>query len=477
MRSRMVPFSRVLPRLRRIVRQVSSELNKNVELILGNTEGELDRTMMERMIAPLEHMLRNAIDHGVEDSETRLQKGKQQAGKIIIDLARDGSDILIRLADDGSGINVKKVRNKAIEREMMAEDADLTDQEILQFVFQSGFSTAESVTQISGRGVGLDVVASEIRQMGGSISIDSRSEEGTAFTIRVPFTVSVNRALMVNMGDDHYAVPLNTIEGIVRISPYELEYYYSNPNEVYEYAGQNYQLRYLGNLLGNSSTPQLQNRTLPLPVLLVKSSDHKVAVQVDNLQGSREIVVKSLGPQFKSVQGISGATIMGDGNVVVILDLNAMIRSSIARKQLHELTDSQIDQNQQPTVTATKLVMIVDDSVTVRKVTSRLLEREGYEVITAKDGVEAIQTLIDTIPDIVLLDIEMPRMDGFEVAKNIRSNQRLKHLPIIMITSRTGEKHRQRGLDSGANLYLGKPYQEDNLLQYIRDLTTAEQKH
>jgi chemosensory pili system protein ChpA (sensor histidine kinase/response regulator) len=473
MRSRMVPFSRIVPRLRRIVRQISTELNKSVELELGNIEGELDRSMMERMVAPLEHMLRNAIDHGIEAQAVRDSAGKASTGRIVISLDRDGSDVLVLVADDGGGIDINRVRQKAIENNLIHSDTDLSDQEILQFILHAGFSTAETVTQISGRGVGMDVVNSEIRLMGGSIAINSQLGEGTVFTIRVPFTVSVNRALMINMGEDRYAIPLNTIEGIVRVSPFELEHYYANPNELFQYANQEYQLRHLSTLLDDSaSAPRMEGHTLPLPVILVRSTDHSVAFQVDNLQGSREIVVKSLGPQFKSVLGVSGATIMGDGRVVVILDPNALIRSSLSRNLIDPVDTKFIASEK--IAEKNLLVMVVDDSVTVRKVTSRLLEREGYDVITAKDGVDAITLLQDQQPDIMLLDIEMPRMDGFEVAKRVRSSQYQQALPIIMITSRTGEKHRLRGLEAGANLYMGKPYQEEALLESIRGLIKHE---
>ena len=473
MRSRMVPFSRIVPRLRRIVRQISTELNKSVELELGNIEGELDRSMMERMVAPLEHMLRNAIDHGIEAQAVRDSAGKASTGRIVISLDRDGSDVLVLVADDGSGIDINRVRQKAIENNLIHSDTDLSDQEILQFILHAGFSTAETITQISGRGVGMDVVNSEIRLMGGSIAINSQLGEGTVFTIRVPFTVSVNRALMINMGEDRYAIPLNTIEGIVRVSPFELEHYYANPNELFQYANQEYQLRHLSTLLDDSaSAPRMEGHTLPLPVILVRSTDHSVAFQVDNLQSSREIVVKSLGPQFKSVLGVSGATIMGDGRVVVILDPNALIRSSLSRNLIDPVDTKFIASEK--IAEKNLLVMVVDDSVTVRKVTSRLLEREGYDVITAKDGVDAITLLQDQQPDIMLLDIEMPRMDGFEVAKRVRSSQYQQALPIIMITSRTGEKHRLRGLEAGANLYMGKPYQEEALLESIRGLIKHE---
>ncbi|UVE18130.1 Hpt domain-containing protein [Pseudomonas sp. LS44] len=472
MRTRMVPFDRLVPRLRRIVRQVASELGKQVEFVVGNADGEMDRTVLERIVAPLEHMLRNAVDHGIESAEARHAAGKPEQGTIRLNLGREGGDIVLSLSDDGGGIKLEAVRRKAIERGLMDADADLTDHEVLQFILEAGFSTAEKVTQISGRGVGMDVVHSEVKQLGGSMSIDSTLGEGTRFLIRLPFTVSVNRALMVLSGEDLYAIPLNTIEGIVRVSPYELEAYYQPDAPRFEYAGQSYELRYLGDLLNNGQHPKLVGQSLPLPVILVRSSEHAVAVQVDSLAGSREIVVKSLGAQFAGVHGISGATILGDGRVVVILDLLATIRVLHAHLQnqaqprlLRSIGPSVEVEVERPT-----LVMVVDDSVTVRKVTSRLLERNGMNVLTAKDGVDAITLLQEHQPDIMLLDIEMPRMDGFEVAALVRHDERLKDLPIIMITSRTGEKHRERAMNIGVNEYLGKPYQESLLLETIAQL-------
>jgi len=429
----------------------------------------MDRTVLERIVAPLEHMLRNAVDHGIESAATRRDAGKSEQGCIRLGLAREGGDIVLTLADDGAGINLDAVRRKAIERGLMDAGADLSEYEILQFILEAGFSTAEKVTQISGRGVGMDVVNAEVKQLGGSMSIESVAGQGTTFRIRLPFTVSVNRALMVLSGEDLYAIPLNTIEGIVRVSPYELEAYYGPDAPRFEYAGQAYELRYLGDLLNNGQHPKLVGQSLPLPVILVRSNDHTVAVQVDSLAGSREIVVKSLGPQFAAVHGISGATILGDGRVVVILDLLATIRELHAHL-LHPVrprlaTDygtAAEAEAERPT-----LVMVVDDSVTVRKVTTRLLERNGMNVLTAKDGVDAIAQLQERRPDIMLLDIEMPRMDGFEVANLVRHDDGLKDLPIIMITSRTGEKHRDRAISIGVNEYLGKPYQESQLLEAI----------
>ncbi|PTS93966.1 response regulator, partial [Pseudomonas sp. HMWF006] len=462
MRTRMVPFERMLPRLKRIVRQVAEELNKDVAFIIDNAEGEMDRNVLERMAAPLEHMLRNAVDHGLESAEVRLAAGKPAQGTISLDLSREGGDIVFDIRDDGAGVPLEAVRRKAIKRGLLAPDAEISDRDVLQFILQPGFSTAEKITQISGRGVGMDVVHEEVRQLGGIMSIDSVPGQGVHFRIRLPFTVSVNRALMVQCGEDQYAIPLNTIEGIVRVLPNDLEGHFRNDPPSYHYGGQRYELCYLGELLKTAPRPKLLGQSLPLPVLLVQCNDRHIAVQVDAMAGTREIVVKSLGPQFGAVQGVSGATILGDGRVVLILDLLAPIRAMqarVAQRPAHADIDSE---PQKPL-----LVLVVDDSVTVRKVTSRLLERHGMNVLTAKDGVDAMLLLEEHMPDLMLLDIEMPRMDGFEVATQVRHDERLQHLPIIMITSRTGQKHRDRAMAIGVNDYLGKPYQESVLLESI----------
>ena len=461
MRTRMVPFERMLPRLKRIVRQVSSELGKDVEFIVGNAEGEMDRNVLERMAAPLEHMLRNAIDHGLESPQVRRAAGKPEQGRISLDLSREGGDIIFDIRDDGAGVPLDAVRRKAIKRGLLAPESTLSDRDVLQFILQPGFSTAEKITQISGRGVGMDVVHEEVRQLGGLMSIDSVPGKGVHFRIRLPFTVSVNRALMVQCGEDQYAIPLNTIEGMVRVLPSELEARYQLDPPRYEYAGQRYELCYLGEVLKTSVRPRLLGQNLPLPVLLVQCNERHIAVQVDAMAGTREIVVKSLGPQFAAVQGLSGATILGDGRVVLILDLLAPLRAMQVRLPAQAATSPEAEPQR------SMLVLVVDDSVTVRKVTSRLLERHGMSVLTAKDGVDAMQLLEEHMPDLMLLDIEMPRMDGFEVATQVRNDPRLQHLPIIMITSRTGQKHRDRAMAIGVNDYLGKPYQESVLLDSI----------
>ena len=480
MQTRMVPFNRLVPRLRRIVRQVAGELNKGVDFIVGNAEGEVDRTVLERMISPLEHMLRNAVDHGIEAVDKRTRTGKPEKGSVHLDLSREGSDIVLRLSDDGGGMDVNRIRAKAIDRGLMDPDADLNDREILQYILEPGFSTADQVTQISGRGVGMDVVNSEVKQLGGNMAIDSRPGEGSQFTIRLPFTVSVNRALMVNIEDDHYAIPLSSIEGIVRVTPKQLAEYYKPDAPLFEYAGGRYRLEYMGGLLRTGALPNLHGLDMPVPLVLVKGSDehHSMALHVDRLMGSREIVVKTLGPQFSTVPGVSGATILGDGSVVVILDLAALIRSQLAVEH-HNVTQLPVTAPiQQPKKErdpdAPVRVMVVDDSVTVRKVTSRLLERQGMEVLLAKHGADAMTQLQDVVPDIMLLDIEMPYMDGFEVASRVRHDERLKQVPIIMITSRTGSKHRERALSIGVNEYMGKPFQEGPLLASINRLLDGD---
>ncbi len=472
MRAQMVPFSRMVPRLKRIIRQTATELNKKVFFSVDNAEGEMDRSILEKMIAPLEHMLRNAVDHGIESPETRERKGKDPKGKITLSLTRDGGEILLRLSDDGGGINLEAVRASAEQRGLLKPNTQISDHEICQFILHPGFSTAKKVTQISGRGVGMDVVNSEIKQLGGSVEINSTAQ-GSEFLIRLPFTVSVNRALMVCIGHDTLAIPLNTIEGIVRISPFELENYYKPGAPLFNYAGQSYHLRYLGSLLDKGQRVHLDRIDQSVPVVLIRSNEYSFAVQVDRLLGSQEIVVKSLGPQFSMVEGLSGATVLGDGSVVIILDMASLIRSDIS-KDLSEAATGEYSQEAHTNDVENALsVMVVDDSVTVRKVTSRFLERMGMTVTLAKDGLHAINQLqeMDDLPDVMLLDIEMPRMDGFEVISRLRRSDRLQHIPICMITSRTGEKHRQRALSLGANEYLGKPFQESILLETIQTLT------
>jgi len=468
MRSRMVPFANILPRLRRVVRQVSGELGKQVELDLGNVSGELDRGILERVVAPLEHMLRNAVDHGVESVEKRRAIGKPDVGRIELEVAREGGEVVISLADDGAGVDLEAVRRRALDRGLIAPEVEPSRRDLVQLILQSGFSTAEKVTQISGRGVGLDVVNSEIRQMGGALEIQTDPGKGSRFIVRLPFTVSVSRALMVGVAGETYAIPLNTVQGVVRIRRDERSHD-GDPNAaILQYAGDHYKVRHLGSLLFPGERFDASDLEDTIPVVLVRGGGQALAVEVDRLVGAREIVVKSLGPQFGAVAGLSGATVLGDGSVVVILDIPAMLRADSSLGP--PVAAAQAPAPQAERTKRAPLIMVVDDSVTVRKVTTRVLEREGLRVVTAKDGAEAMVKLQEFTPDLMLLDIEMPHMDGFEVISKVRLSERFRELPIIMITSRTGEKHRERALSLGANDYMGKPYQEAVLMKSINDL-------
>lgn len=468
MRTRMVPFNSIESRLRRMVRQISTELNKDVDLIL-ESEGEMDRTVIERMVAPLDHMLRNAIDHGIETKTERKKAGKAEKGTVHLSLSRRGNEVYIQIQDDGAGIRKDKVRARAISQGMIDESYNPTDRELFRLILQPGFSTAETVTQISGRGVGMDVVHSEILQLGGSLNISSEEGQGTTMTVRLPFTLSSNQALMVRVKGEPYAIPLSNITTVARVSAKEVLEIYQDKDKTFSHLGEEFELRYLGQILDRNSDiiPPVDEY---VPVLIIQGEDKPIAVHVDELIGSREIVVKNIGRQISTVPGISGASILGDGSVVLILDMQTLVDRFHEWDFAHEAGMVQ----EAPVENRIPIVMVVDDSITVRKVTARLLQRNQFQVMTAKDGVDAITQLHDDIPDVMLLDIEMPRMDGFELATIIRHDERLKHLPIIMITSRTGEKHRERAEQIGVNRYLGKPYNEETLLGTIDEMLKLE---
>jgi chemosensory pili system protein ChpA (sensor histidine kinase/response regulator) len=458
MRTRMTPFAGLETRLKRIVRQSARQLDKKVELRLRGADGEMDRAVIERIIAPLEHMLRNAVAHGIERPGERLNVGKEETGGITIAFDREGPDIVLRISDDGAGMDVEAIRAKAVETGLLDHESEISDNDVMQFVLQTGFTTASEVTQISGRGVGLDVVNSEVKQLGGSLHIASERGAGTIFTIRLPYTLAINQVLLVKAGADTYCVPLGSVEGVVRVHPEELLANYATPEPVYEYAGNQYQLKHLATLL-NTDQLDASQMSSRVPLLLMRVVDKRIALHVESLLGSREIVIKPVGMQLSCIDGISGATILGDGSVAMILDVFALSRGA-ARAQTPVMKLVSRDEKR-------LVVMVVDDSITVRKVTTRLLERNGYKVLTAKDGVDATGQLQGCTPDIMLLDIEMPRMDGFELATHMRNDERLRHVPVIMITSRTGDKHRERARQIGVNHYLGKPYQENDLLDTI----------
>jgi len=458
MRARMVPFDGLVPRLRRVVRQAAQETGKHVQLKLEGTHGELDRNVLDRMVAPLEHMLRNSVAHGLEVPDARAAAGKPEEGEIALRLRREGSEIVLEVADDGAGLDRAAIRRRAEQRGLLAANEEIGDAQLDQMIFASGFSTSEQVSQLAGRGVGMDVVRNEVRQLGGSVDILSERGHGATFTLRLPQTLAVTQAVFVRIGETTYAVPVASVSGIGRISRERFE----SGEGGYHYNGEDFTLYNLGALVGLAAAKAEGQSEIPL--LLVRSGDLRAAVAIDQVLGNREIVVKPVGLQIASVPGIYGATITGEGNVVVILDVAPLVRRHLAQPQQPVEVVAASNQRHVP------LVMVVDDSLTMRKVTGRVLERHNLDVVAARDGVEALELLEERVPDLMLLDIEMPRMDGYELATAMRADPRYKDVPIVMITSRSGDKHRQRAFEIGVQRYLGKPYQELDLMRNVYDL-------
>ncbi|MCU7844193.1 MAG: Hpt domain-containing protein [Candidatus Thiodiazotropha sp. (ex Monitilora ramsayi)] len=465
LRTRMVPFAQLVPRLQRLVRQTASQLDKKANLECFGTEGELDRGILNRMIPVFEHLLRNSVSHGIEMPADRETAGKQVTGRISLYVDREANDVLITLSDDGKGLDIEAIRRRAIDNGVIDADADISDDDLIQCVLIPGFSTAQEITQISGRGVGLDVVTSEVKQLGGSLEIDSQPGRGTSFIIRLPLTLAITDALLMRVGEEVCAIPHGSVEGVVRVRRKELMACYKGEQSGYKYAGKNYKIEYLGRMMGMGKH-EIPDTARWLPLLLVQTGEHQVALQVDELLGTRQVVVKSLGKQVGSVRWITGGTILADGRVALILDLSALVRMDATHAVGGEVERA----GERKRAEDRLRVMVVDDSITVRKVTSRLLERNDMDVITAKDGVEAVTMLQEQVPDIMLLDIEMPRMDGFELARHINNSVDYYGLPIIMISSRVGDKHRQRAFDLGVKRCLGKPYQEAELLDSINEV-------
>ncbi|MGZ5064219.1 MAG: Hpt domain-containing protein [Usitatibacter sp.] len=466
---RLVPLGNLADRFYRIVRQTAKELDKKANLEIKGARVELDRSVLEKITGPFEHLLRNAIAHGIEKPEARVAAGKPEIGEISIDAVQRGNEVVLTVADDGGGLNFPRIREKAIAAGLLAPDVELPEAQLAQFIFMSGFSTATEVTQIAGRGVGMDVVKNEITALGGRVEIASAAGRGTTFTISLPLTLAVTQAVMLRAGPTLYAVPSVMIE---QVQEFKAQAYaeLAAKGEVM-WKDNAYPLRSLLPLLGeiDTATPLRQ-----IPVLLLKSGLQRAAIRVDEIVGNREVVVKTIGPQLARLAGIAGATVLGNGQVVLILNPVQLVHraGATAEAQVPAAPIAQEAPFMAESKSGNPLVMVVDDSLTVRKITGRMLAREGYEVASAKDGVDALQQLQDMKPDLILLDVEMPRMDGFEFARNVRADEATRNIPIIMITSRTADKHRNHAMELGVNEYMGKPYQEEQLLALIKRYTS-----
>jgi chemosensory pili system protein ChpA (sensor histidine kinase/response regulator) len=482
MRARMVQFASISERLFRVTRQTAKEIDKRVNLDIRGGAVEMDRGVLEKMTGPFEHLLRNAIVHGVEAREARRAAGKPETGELLIEVRQEGNEVVIQFSDDGQGLDLARIRDKAARIGLLADDARLTDEEAGDLIFHPGFSTAEEITELAGRGVGMDVVRSEAASLGGRVSTWSESGKGTQFAIRLPLTLAVTQVVLLSTGGMTYAVPSVLVEQVQQLKANALAAAYNDGAVVWQ--GQRVALHYLSTLLGNTQASPVSQQYSSL--LILKSGSDRVAVHVDEVIGNREVVVKNIGPQLSRMVGIAGATVLGSGDIVLILNpvplAQRLAQDSLRAPRMAPadvpdamgaVAEMRADQPSSPDsgpvqgLRRQPVVMVVDDSLTVRRVTQRLLSRENYQVVLAKDGVDALQHLQSITPDVMLVDIEMPRMDGFDLTRNVRGDERTRHIPIIMITSRTAEKHRNYALELGVNDYLGKPYQEERLLELI----------
>ncbi|KGM41219.1 hypothetical protein JY96_17310 [Aquabacterium sp. NJ1] len=490
LRTRMVEFDGLSDRLYRVVRQAAKETGKQVRLDIQGGSTEIDRGVLERMTGSFEHLLRNCITHGIEDGATRTANGKDATGQVIVALRHEGNEVAIEFRDDGAGLNLERIRLRGVAMGLLRPDEQPSEAELAQLIFTSGFSTAESVTELAGRGIGMDVVRSEVNAMGGRIETATSAGKGTSFTLILPLTTAVTKVVMLRCGAINIAVPTHLIEMVRRARPQEVIQAYQQGS--YAFADLVLPFYWLGALLDFSPRGLEGGRTLP--VVIVRSAQQRVALHVDEVLGNQEVVVKNLGPQLARLPGLAGMTLLASGAVSLIY--NPVALATVYGDRAHAQTAEslaavgpdlgdwlQVDSKQAGKAKAVTessepqapLVMVVDDSLTVRKVTQRLLAREGYRVMLAKDGLEALELLAQERPAVVLSDIEMPRMDGFDLVRNIRADQKLSDLPVIMITSRIAQKHRDYATELGVNHYLGKPYGEEELLALVARYTVQHE--
>ncbi len=452
---RMVPFSQISERLHRIVRQTARELKKQVEFVIDGEDVDIDRSVLDKIGAPLEHLLRNAVAHGLETPAQRKKSGKPEQGLITLKVRHENDEIALTVMDDGAGVNLKKVREKAIKIGMFNEKQEVTDQALLTVIFEPGFSTADDVTQIAGRGVGLDAVRGDITSLGGRIDVSNSKSQGAVFNIFLPVTLSVSQVVLVRTGTHLYALPSIMVEQLQKLKANALAEAYQSGHV--DWAGRQYPIHFFTKLIGESN--QLPEEQVYTPILLLRSGTYHIALHVDEIVGNQEVVMKPIGPQLARLPGIAGATVLGDGRIVIIVNpVQLANRESLTAGSVKAYVETPVVVNKNP------VALVVDDSLTMRKVLGRLLERESYQVLLAKDGMDALQVLQEHKPDIILSDIEMPRMDGFEFVRNVRADELHKNVPIIMISSRTAEKHQNHAKELGVNAFLGKPVGDDELI-------------
>lgn len=476
LRTRMVEFEGISDRLYRVVRLAAKESGKQVKLDILGGSIEMDRGVLDRMTPAFEHLLRNCVAHGVEAPSDRAAAGKDAAGNIVINVRQEGNDVSVEFQDDGAGLNVARIREKALQQKLITPEQQLSDSEAANLIFLPGFSTAASVTELAGRGIGMDVVRSEVNALGGRIETNTQPGKGTAFKLVLPLTTAVTQVVMIRSGKLAIGVPANLVELVRRASLKEMQQSYNTGT--FEFGGEQLPFYWSGALLQSSArSNEPQGKTLP--VVIFRSAAQRIAVHVDEVLGNQEVVVKNLGPQLSRLPGLAGMTVLASGAVVLIYnpvaltqvygDAARQLSADHAQPEMLEQAGMPVAPKvETPAAPTVPLVLVVDDSITVRRVTQRLLQREGYRVSLAADGLQALERLAEERPAVVLSDIEMPRMDGFDLARNIRGDDRLKDLPIVMITSRIAEKHREHARELGVNHYLGKPYSEEELLSLVK---------
>ncbi len=485
LRTRMVEFEGISDRLYRVVRLASKETGKQVRLdLLGGTI-EMDRGMLDRMTPAFEHLLRNCVAHGIESPAQRAAAGKDPIGLITVNLRQEGNDVSVEFSDDGAGLDLKRIREKAVSLGLLTAGQSLSDHDAANLIFMPGFSTAAQVTELSGRGIGMDVVRAEINSVGGRIEITTVAGQGTDFKLVLPLTTAVTQVVMVRTADLSVGVPANVVENVRRVTAKELQQAYNTG--LLDVNGEAVPFFWSGALLQTSRrTAEAQTNTTP--VVVFRSAAQRVALHVDEVLGNQEVVVKNLGPQLSRLPGLAGMSVLASGAVVLIY--NPVALASVYGEQARGLSADRAEPHMlespshvvpkltgmAPAAPLVPLILVVDDSITVRRVTQRLLQREGYRVAMAADGLQALERLQEELPSVVLSDIEMPRMDGFDLARNIRADARLSALPIIMITSRIAGKHRDHAKELGVDHYLGKPYSEEQLISLVRHYCKAETK-
>ena len=464
--SRMRPFADGAQGLPRTVRDVARRLGKKVRLDIVGETTEVDRDILEKLEAPLNHILRNCVDHAIESPEDRLAAGKPEEGAIRLEVMHRAGLLSLTVSDDGRGIDLNSVRDRVVRRGMASEEmaASLTESELLEFLFLPGFSTAEELTEISGRGVGLDVVQSMVQEVGGLVRAESELGKGTRFHLQLPITLSVLRTLLADIGDEPYAFPLARIDRVLTVPHDEVELL--EDKQYFKMDGENVGLVSARQVLSRNGSNGL---TGDLPVIVISDRLSRYGLVVDRFLGERDVVVRTLDPRLGKVEDISAAALMENGEPLLIVDVDDLVRSIdnlLSRGRLRKLGKAVEERKQQQ-----KRVLIVDDSITVREVQRRLLQNRGYEAEVAVDGMDGWNAIRTGKYDLVISDIDMPRMNGIDLVKRIKQDPALKSLPVMIVSYKDREEDRLQGLEAGANYYLTKAsFHDESLLNAVVDL-------